>query len=104
MFCRLKHTGRATCSWPDTPLSELGSLKRRVHIQVCHDNMSGVNKLLEIGGSIDVRDSAQRTLLHRACEEVSSLVMPGEVLQRLHSYVHVCATVTEFSLVAIVVS
>ncbi|CAB1117648.1 unnamed protein product [Ectocarpus sp. CCAP 1310/34] len=52
-------------------LKELGSLKRRVHIQVCHDNMSGVDKLLEVGGSIDARDTAQRTLLHRACEEAS---------------------------------
>lgn len=32
--------------------------------------MKGVHTLLEIGGSIDIRDSAQRTLLHRACEEV----------------------------------
>lgn len=83
MFCRLKHTDGSTCSWPDTPLPELGSLKRRVHIQVCHDNMSGVDKLLEIGGSIDVRDTAQRTLLHRACEEVSCRLMDREVLQRL---------------------
>lgn len=50
--------------------TDLGSLKSRVHIQVCHDNLAGVNKLLEVGGSIDIRDSAQRTLLHRACEEV----------------------------------
>lgn len=32
--------------------------------------MRGVHTLLEVGGSIDIRDSAQRTLLHRACEEV----------------------------------
>ena len=34
--------------------------------------MGGVRTLLEVGGSIDIRDSAQRTLLHRACEEVTS--------------------------------
>lgn len=32
--------------------------------------MRGVNTLLEVGGSIDIRDKAQRTLLHRASEEV----------------------------------
>lgn len=55
---------------PIAPLKDLGSLKSRVHTQVCHNNMGGVSTLLEVGGSIDIRDKAQRTLLHRACEEV----------------------------------
>lgn len=54
-------------------LPDVGSLKRRVHTQISHSNMQGVEKLLELGGSIDFRDAAERTILHRACEDVSTL-------------------------------
>lgn len=56
-------------------ISDLGSLKRRVHTQISHSNMQGVEKLLELGGSIDFRDAAERTILHRACEDVSTLTL-----------------------------
>ena len=58
---------------PVHSLPDLGSLKRRVHTQISHSNMQGVEKLLELGGSIDFRDAAERTILHRACEDVSAL-------------------------------
>lgn len=60
---------------PSRTPSDLGSLKGRVHTQVCHNTMKGVETLLELGGSIDIRDTAQRTLLHRACEEVSAALV-----------------------------
>lgn len=42
--------------------------------------MRGVEKLLKAGDSIDVKDSAGRTLLHRACEEVDK-ELPFSLIQ-----------------------
>lgn len=77
--------------------ADLGLIKRRVHHRICHDDMRGVEKLLKAGESIDFRDSAGGTLLHRACEEVekelplSFIQGPGNVTASVERVVIACS-------------